>query len=117
MPWPVPVRRQFEKLPPNPSKADFHGPYNKLLHTVFPVDTKFTVTLVPQYCPQSRDSAIFIVTFEVMHEDKTVFILDVKPPGDRALPSRRAAADRQVREHIADATGPSCSLRCTLLGC
>ena len=94
-----------EKVPQNPSEADFHGPYNKLLNTLFPPDTSFTV--VPQSWPKSRESADFIVTFEVMLEDKIVFILQLKPPGDLAFLSRRAAADRQIRECIVDVNGLS----------
>ena len=116
MPWPAPVLRQFEKVPLNPSEADFHGPYNKLLSTLFPPDTDFTV--VPQYWPKSRDSPDLVVMFEVTLEGKTVFILGLKPPGDLSLLSRRAAADRQVRERIADSiAGSSCSLHRTRLGC
>ncbi|KAI8995688.1 hypothetical protein BD414DRAFT_249661 [Trametes punicea] len=100
MPWPASVVRQFEKVPPNPSEADFHGPYNKLLHTLFPPDTKFTV--VPQFWPGSHESADFLVTFEVMLEDQIVFILELKPPGDLRYISRCAAADRQIRARMVD---------------
>ncbi|KAG8905481.1 hypothetical protein FRB99_008877 [Tulasnella sp. 403] len=95
-----PVIRQFEKIPPNPSAADFHGAYNKLLYSLFPAETAFTV--VPRYIPASRESAGFIAYFEVLLEDKPVFILALKSPGDILYPSKRELADRQVRERIKD---------------
>jgi len=100
MPWPRQVVRQFEKVPPNPSEADFHGPYNKLLNTVFPPESEFTV--VPQYMPSSRESADFLVVFEVILEDKPVLILELRSPSDLRYASKRRAADRKVRDRIHD---------------
>ncbi|KAI0245908.1 hypothetical protein BJV78DRAFT_1399100 [Lactifluus subvellereus] len=99
MPWPAKVIRQFEKVPGNPSEADFHGPYNRLLYTLFPPDTDFTV--VPRYMLGSRESADFLVVLE----DKPVFILELKPPGDLRYPSSRETADRQIRARIRDLHG------------
>jgi len=47
------------------------------------------------------------MTFEVVLEDKIVFILQLKPPADLAFLSRRAATDRQIRDRIADVNGSS----------
>ncbi|KAF8269232.1 hypothetical protein EI94DRAFT_1012561 [Lactarius quietus] len=49
MPWTSKILRQFRMIPPgNPYyEAGFHGPYNKLLCTLFPGDTDPTV--VPRY--------------------------------------------------------------------
>ena len=42
--WPDKVIRQFNSVPVvNPSESDFHGPYNKLLCTLFPADSDFAV--------------------------------------------------------------------------
>ncbi|PCH39847.1 hypothetical protein WOLCODRAFT_161917 [Wolfiporia cocos MD-104 SS10] len=106
MPWPLKVVRQFEMVPANPSEADFHGPYNKLLHTLFPTDTDFTV--VPFYSPNLHDSADF-VTFAVLIEDRPVFIIKLRPPSDLRYASSRETADRQIRAHIKDIHG-DCSL-------
>jgi hypothetical protein len=107
MPWPTLVARQFEKVPSNPSEADFHGPYNRLLYTLFPADTLFTV--VPQYMPKNaRESTDYIVMFEVLLEDKPVFILGLKPPQHLRWASTREAADVQIRSRIRDI---ACSLR------
>lgn len=60
---PAPVIRQLAKVPPNPSEAEFYGPYNKALCTIFPVDTASTV--VPQHMPSPRDSADFLFLLEI----------------------------------------------------
>ncbi|KAI6118732.1 hypothetical protein EDD16DRAFT_1831821 [Pisolithus croceorrhizus] len=98
--YPPQSEASLKKSPPNPSTADFHGPYNKLLYTLFPADTSFTV--VPQYLPESRDSADFIDMFAVTLDNKTVFMLHLMRPKDIVFPSRREVADRQMRELVAD---------------
>ena len=103
MPWPTLVVRQFEKVPATPTVADFHGPYNKLLYTLFPANTAFTV--VPQFMPASRESADFLIYFEVMLEDRPVLIVELKSPGDLRYASKREAADKQIRGRIRDLFG------------
>lgn len=45
-----------------------------------------------------QDSANFTFMFEVVLEDEmAIFVLQLKPPGSLASPSRRPAADRQIR--------------------
>ncbi len=104
MPWPEKVIRQFQTIPPNPIESDFHGPYNKLLYTLFPSDTDFTV--VPQYLqPASSKSSDYIVAFEILLENRPVFILELKKPADLAWKSSRQAADVHIRERLADLAG------------
>lgn len=100
MPWPPKVQAGFTKLPTIPSEADFHGPYNKLLYTLFPADSDFTV--VPHYLPGSRESADFIVMFEVLLEDKPVLVLELKAPARLQYPSTREDADLQIRTRLRD---------------
>ena len=101
MPWPDKVLRQFQAVPTNPSESDFHGPYNKLLYTLFPSDTDFTV--VPQYLQHASSKASdYIVTFEVFLSNRPVFILNLKPPTHLTFISTRQAADQQVRERLSD---------------
>ncbi|KAF8326229.1 uncharacterized protein EI90DRAFT_3031220 [Cantharellus anzutake] len=100
MPWPVPVVHEFAQVPTNPSEADFHGPYNKLLYTVFPADGPFTV--VPVYIPGSRELAPPLVFFEVTVERKPVLILLLKSPSDLRYRSQRKAADKEIRVRIED---------------
>ncbi len=106
MPWPEKVIRQFQTIPPNPIESDFHGAYNKLLCTLFPPDTDFTV--VPQYLkpasPKSSDY-IRVFTFEIFLENKPVFILELNNPADLDFISSRQAADVQIRERLGDLGG------------
>ena len=102
--WPEKILRQFATIPPNPSESDFHGPYNKLLYTLFPPDTDFVV--VPQRVPDdSYTSADPIDLFEVYLLNKPVLLLALKPPSHLAIPSKRAAADSQIRRRMFDQAG------------
>jgi hypothetical protein len=53
MPWPTPVLRQFQLIPHVPSEHHFHGPYNKLLATLFSANSDYTV--VPQFMPNEHE--------------------------------------------------------------
>ena len=101
--WPDKVLRQFATVPANPSEGDYHAPYNKLLHTLFPTDTDFVVS--PQFIPDSRGSADVIVMFEVLYQNLPVLILELNPPGHLSLVSKRRAADLQIRSRFTDAVG------------
>ncbi|KAG6374039.1 hypothetical protein JVT61DRAFT_4678 [Boletus reticuloceps] len=104
MPWPEKVIRQFQTIVPNPSESDFQGAYNKLLNTLFPPDTHFTV--VPQYLkPATSTSSDYIVAFEILFENRPVFILELKKPADLRFISLRQAADVQIRERMGDLAG------------
>lgn len=101
MPWPEKVLRQFEASPPTPIENEFHGAYNKLLNTLFPPDTDFTV--VPQYLEHnSLKGADFIVMFEVIFHNKPVFVLQLKKPSHLLYDSRRQIADEQIRQRMID---------------
>jgi hypothetical protein len=100
MPWPEKVIRQFQTIPPNPIESDFHGAYNKLLNTLFPPDTDFTV--VPQYLKPASSKSDYIVTFEILFENKPIFILGLEKPADLKFISSRQAADVQIRERLGD---------------
>ncbi|TFK57236.1 hypothetical protein OE88DRAFT_1650873 [Heliocybe sulcata] len=116
MPWPPQIIRQFEKVPPNPSEREYYGPYNKLLCTVFPPDTDFTV--VPQYMPILDDlnsAANCLAMFEVQFADKPVFAVELKPSGHLRCPSARKVADQQVRCRIWDIKGMIASTICSEL--
>ena len=97
MPWTDSVLRSFQKVPINPSLADFHGPYNKFLNIIFPPDSQYTI--VPQWVPGSRESAEFLVLHD---EDDPIFIMELKPPGDLRYGSERQDADLQIRRRISD---------------
>jgi hypothetical protein len=115
MPWPSKLLASFAKVPDVPSEAEFRGPYNKLLYTLFPVESDFTV--VPRYLLGPRESADFVVMFEVLLVDRPVLILELKPPGHLRYPSTREAADLQIRSRIKDLAGRSYFILFTKLGC
>jgi len=98
--WPANVLIQFQIVPPNPVEADFHGPYNKLLNTLFPPQSEFTV--VPQYLPHSdRGAADYIVLYEIQLRNMPVFVLELKPPNHLDSLSKRHDADAQLRDRMA----------------
>ena len=102
--WPDKVMRQFWSIPTNPDESDFHGVYNKLLYTLFPPDSDYTV--VPKYLkPGSLPSPDRIMTFEVVLEHHPVLILQLKNPGDIHIVSAREMADFQIRQRMVDLRG------------
>jgi len=82
MPWAREILRQFQMVPKNPSRGEFRGPYNKLLCTLFPVDTDYAVSF--RYVPGPHASAgLRRFWYEVQFGDnKPVFILELRRPGD-----------------------------------
>ena len=72
----------FKKVHENPSHANFHDSYDKLLGTLFPTESDFTI--VPRFLPGPYDSPDFVFTFEVLlgSDSKLVFVLELKSPED-----------------------------------
>ncbi|KAK7016518.1 hypothetical protein R3P38DRAFT_3321037 [Favolaschia claudopus] len=101
--WPEKVQRQFEIAQAGNSALEnvLHAPYNKLLNTLFPVDTDFTV--IPNFQEiSSTKSADYLVTFEIFLENKPVFVLELKREKDFLVRSKRTAADDQLRGRLGD---------------
>ncbi|KAF8528451.1 hypothetical protein BU17DRAFT_73493 [Hysterangium stoloniferum] len=92
MPWPPKVISKFDSMPRRPLEADLYGPYNKLLCTLFPLDTNFTV--VPQY---PIKDPVMLVDFVVTHKKKPVFILELKSPDKLRFFATCGTADNQMR--------------------
>ena len=105
--WPVNVQRQFEiaRAAGNDALENvFHAPYNKLLNTLFPVDTDFAV--IPDFQEiNSTKGADYLVTFEIFLENRPVFLLQLKREKDFSVRSKRAAADDQLRGRLGDLIG------------
>ena len=79
-----------------------HAPYNKLLNTLFPVDTDFTV--IPNFREiNSAKGEDHLVTFEIFLENRPVFVL--KREKDFSVKSKRTAADDQLRGRLGDLIG------------
>ncbi|KAH9958035.1 hypothetical protein BC827DRAFT_1137014, partial [Russula dissimulans] len=102
--WPQHVLKPFQTVPPNPRETDFYAPWNKLLNTLFPVDSDFTVA--PHPLPHSRDS----IDYAVLLGDAPVLVVEIKEPGKIRHASVRADVDRQIRDRLID-LAPSCPLR------
>src|SRR6266404_542270 len=83
-------------------EVSFFGPYNKLLCTLFPVNTKFVV------CPRLEEGSRQVpgprFLQEVLFEDKPVLILEVRMPGICSFPYNYDA-DVQIRRRIEDLRG------------
>jgi hypothetical protein len=100
--WPDNVLRQFQIVSvDNPKISDFVPPYHKLLYTLFPADTPFTV--VPKHrkagSPPARK---WIMTLEVIYIDKPVFMLELRKPADLESTSARQLAETQIMQYMAD---------------
>ena len=105
--WPVKVQRQFDiarAAGNNALENVLHAPYNKLLNTLFPADTDFTV--VPNFqeinLPKSAD---YFVTFEIFLENRPVFVLGLKGERNFSARSKRRLADDQLRTRMGDLIG------------
>jgi hypothetical protein len=105
--WPVKVQRQFDIAQAAGNDAlenVLHAPYNKLLNTLFPVDTDFTV--IPNFQEiNSTKGADYLVTFEIFLENRPVFVLGLKREKDFSVRSKRTAADDQLRGRLGDLIG------------
>lgn len=112
--WPDSILRRFATIPnDNQTEGEYHAPYNKLFHTIFTVDSDFSIA--PQYLlNHTLDTDDPTMTFRVDLVDKPLLILHLKSPGDIALPARRQAADDQIRSHMVDIIGQSssCTITC-----
>lgn len=101
--WPDNIIRSFKVARPariNPSGKIYSGAYNKLLNTLFPVKSDFTV--VPRYIPDRKIIGEFTTMFEILLGDKLVLIVDLTP-GNNQL--NRAAADDRIRIRMIDVVG------------
>lgn len=102
--WPAKVRRQFDiaqKDGNNVLENVLHAPYNKLLNTLFPVDTDFTV--IPNFQQVYSSTGFdYIVTFEIFLENRPVFVLELERERDFSLKSKRTSADDQLRVRLGD---------------
>ncbi|KAF8492422.1 hypothetical protein F5888DRAFT_1619057 [Russula emetica] len=101
--WPAKVQRQFDiaQAAGNDTLENvLHVPYNKLLNTLFPVDTDFTV--IPNFQEiNSTKGAEYLVTFEHFLKNLPVFVL-LKREKNFSVRSKRTAADDQLRGRLGD---------------
>jgi hypothetical protein len=100
MPWTSSTERQFRMVATKHYWTDFHGPYNKLLCTLFPADSDFIVC--PRYETGSYESPEPRFLFDVLYDDKLVFMLEHKSPQAFKYGSQRDDADLKLRQRIED---------------
>ncbi|KIM44213.1 hypothetical protein M413DRAFT_443240 [Hebeloma cylindrosporum] len=107
-PWPSEVQDCFVSIKPDLESDFTPAAYNKLLNTLFPVNTPYTV--FPQVhrhedhiLPSAR------TTFTVYYKKSPVFLLDLHSQANLARTSAREVADEHVRTHIRDLL-PYCPL-------
>ena len=105
--WPATVQRQFEIAQAVGNDAlenVWHAPYNKLLNTLFPVDTDFTV--IPNFQEIFFiEGAGYLVTFEIFLDNQPVFVLGLKREMDFSVRSNRKTAEDQLRRRLDDLIG------------
>jgi len=100
--WSRTIIDRFKAIPANPRENDFYAPYNKLLNTVFPVDSDFTVAPQSYPLPTSRDSIDFVIEYVVLLQNMPVYILEIKEPSKIHFLSSRQEADKQIRTRLRD---------------
>ena len=105
MPWPSKITDAFATIKVQPGidvhQNQYHGPYCKLLNTLFPPHSDFMVA--PNYLPGGTD-----FSSNITHRQRLVLVLEIKPPRHLESISKREAADRRMRDRLGD---PSCTQR------
>ncbi|KAF8269256.1 hypothetical protein EI94DRAFT_1725642 [Lactarius quietus] len=99
MTWESYILRSFQAVPRDSSRYDFHGPYGKLLFSLFPVDSDFMVAP----CFESEPVLIDYFRYEILFKyKKPVLIVDLKAPGDLQNASKRQEAIQRIQQRIKD---------------
>lgn len=105
MPWPSWILKQFATIPGGVNNATqdslLYGPYNTILHHLFPPEEDFMV--VPQYQRPTIGQSIDLTTIFIVESIETqtpIFYLQIKPPGHLNELSKREQADTQMRDHV-----------------
>jgi hypothetical protein len=87
------------------SEDELYAPYNKLLCTLFPVDTAFTVSPRIYRTTDTGSPSNVSLEYTVFYDDKPVFVLQAKAPSRFRVISAREEADIQIRRRIRDLRG------------
>jgi hypothetical protein len=103
MPWPTDVLDAFQAIPPEPSESDYYGPYNTVLHTLFPRGGSFIIA--PQWMSNSRSAADFVVNLKFQSRSAPILFLELKTSSNLDQKSSRERADTQMRKRFAELAG------------
>ncbi|KAF8269254.1 hypothetical protein EI94DRAFT_1725634 [Lactarius quietus] len=107
MTWEYHVLRQFQMLPKNPTRGAFHGPYNKLMYSLFPLESDYLVAA--RYETAGTGPSPYF-RYEILFKDTTpVMMLELKRPGDLQYGSKRQEAILQIQQRLKDLR-PRCPL-------
>ncbi len=105
MPWPNWILKQFATIPGGMNNATqeslLYGPYNTILHHLFPPNEDFMV--VPQYQRPAVGQSIDFTTIFIVESTNTqtpIFYLEINPPGHINELSKREQADTQMRDRV-----------------
>jgi hypothetical protein len=98
MRWERYVLRDFRMVRKDLSRGPFHGPYNKLMYSVFP-GTDYTVA--PRF-KSGPDPSHF--RLDVLFKQKPVLTLNLKGPGEFEDSSKRHEAMQEIEERIKELT-------------
>ncbi len=98
----------FQSVKPELESDFTPAAYNKLLNTLFPVNTPYTV--FPQvHRHEDNSTPSSRTTFTVYYKNTPVFLLDLHPYPNLARISTREIADNHIRMHVRDLL-PYCPL-------
>lgn len=107
-PWAQEIMACFRGAKPDLESDFTPAAYNKLLNTLFPVNTPYTV--FPQVHHHSELSSTSPrTTFTIYYQHTPVFILDLFSYGSLTRLSARQAAESHIRMHMRDLL-PYCPL-------
>lgn len=96
MPWEHYILSKFQRIPKNPPRGAFHGPYSNLMFSLFPPESDFDVA--PRFKWGPYPSPYF--RFDILFDRKTVLMLELKRPGDLQYSSKRQEAIREIQRRI-----------------
>ena len=101
--WPAPLHTIFQvsRAPLGTLEHRYYGPYDKLLNYCF---DGFTYFVAPQAPPRddTTEKVDFVVFLVMDLRRRPVFLIGVKDDSHPNAPSKRAAADRQMRARYDD---------------
>ncbi|KAF9478739.1 hypothetical protein BDN70DRAFT_835427 [Pholiota conissans] len=106
-PWSPEIMESFQSIKPELESDFTPAAYNKLLNTLFPVNSPYAV--FPQVHRHDGSSISSRATFTVYYKNTPVFLLDLFPYPNLARVSARETADDHIRMHVRDLL-PYCHL-------
>ncbi|KAF5390840.1 hypothetical protein D9757_004529 [Collybiopsis confluens] len=104
MTWPSQIASRFKIVNPNTTdESEYFGPYNSLLHHLFPYLDGYQVN--PQYkgpasAPISHPTTFVVTRFREKGEETPLLFIDVQARYVGRYPTTRSAVDAQMRNRF-----------------